>query len=160
MLVDGGIGLVARYRLTQEARFAEHVAYVAEHGLEAVVALVRSGKQTFSQDPRVGPWVAVLRNDPAFPARYVERNAGEYLALVEQMAAGLFDRDTVPGPRAEELLALELPALVVPGHDTSHATSAARYLEECLEGSEYWDVQPEEQTADNAPARILEFLQQ
>ena len=149
-----------KYRLTQRARFAEHVAYVAEHGLEAVVALAGSGEQTFSQDPRVGPWVAVLRNDPAFAARYVERNAGEYLALVELMAAGLFDRDTVPGPRAEELLALELPALVVPGHDTSHATSAARYLEECLEGSEYWDVPPEEQTAENAPARVLDFLQQ
>jgi len=149
-----------RYRLTQQARFAEHVAYVAEHGLEAVVALAGSGEQTFSQDPRVGPWVAVLRNDPAFAARYVERNAGEYLALVEQMAAGLFDRDTVPGPRAEELLALELPALVVPGHDTSHATSAARYLEECLEGSEYWDVPPEAQTAETAPARVLDFLQQ
>src|SRR5213082_697883 len=72
-----------RYRLTQEARFAEHAAYVAEHGLEAVVALAGSSEQTFSQDPRVGPWVAVLRNDPAFAARYVERNAGEYLALVE-----------------------------------------------------------------------------
>src|SRR5207249_7923526 len=64
--------------------------------------------------------------DPAFPARYLERNAGEYLALVEQMAAGLFDRDTVPGPSPEELLALELQALVVPGHDSSHATSAAQ----------------------------------
>jgi hypothetical protein len=55
---------------------------------------------------------------------------------------------------------LEVPALVVPGHDPSHATSGARYLEECLPQSQYWDVLPEEQTADNAPGRLLEFLQQ
>ena len=82
------------------------------------------------------------------------------VAIVADMGRTLFDRDTVPGAEPEDLLRLEIPALVVPGRDPNHATSAARYLEECLEGSEYWDVQPEEQTADNAPARILEFLQQ
>jgi pimeloyl-ACP methyl ester carboxylesterase len=148
-----------RYRLTQEARFAEHVAYVTEQGLEQVVALAKEGEQTFSQDPRVGPWVSVVRSDPAFAARYVELNAGEYSALVEQMAAGLFDRDTVPGPGPEQLLALEIPALIVPGHDASHATSAARYLEECLNGSDYWDAPPEEQTEETAPPRILAFLE-
>jgi pimeloyl-ACP methyl ester carboxylesterase len=148
-----------RYRLTQEDRFAEHVAYVAEHGLEAVVAIAKKSEQTFAQDPRVGPWVSVLRNDPVFAGGYVERNAGEYCALVEQMVAGLFDRDTVPGAEPEQLLGLELPALIVPGHDAAHATSAARYLEECLNGSEYWDVPPEAQTAETAPARVLGFLQ-
>jgi hypothetical protein len=54
---------------------------------------------------------------------------------------------------------LDLPALVVPGRDASHATSAARYLEECLPRSEYWDVLPEAQTEQTAPARVLEFLE-
>jgi len=54
---------------------------------------------------------------------------------------------------------LEIPALIVPGRDPSHATSAARYLEECLPRSEYWDVRPEGQTADTAPARLLQFLE-
>ena len=40
----------------------------------------------------------------------------------------------------------------------AHATSAARYFEECLRGSEYWDVAPEAQTAANVPARLLAFL--
>jgi hypothetical protein len=74
------------------------------------------------------------------------------------MGRTLFDRDTVPGPEPEELMALDIPALVVPGRDPNHATSAARYLEECLPRSEYWDVLPEHQTADNAPQRVLEFL--
>jgi hypothetical protein len=55
-------------------------------------------------------------------------------------------------------LALDIPALIVPGQDASHATSAARYLEECLPSSQYWDVPVGDQTEENAPARILEFL--
>jgi pimeloyl-ACP methyl ester carboxylesterase len=147
-----------RYRMTQQARFAEHRAFAEEHGLEAVVELAREQDATFAQDPRLGPWASVLRRDPAFARRYVEHPVGEYDALVTRMAAGLFDRDTVPGPPAEELMALGVPALVVPGRDPSHATSAARYLEKCLEGSEYWDVPPEQQTEATAPARVLAFL--
>jgi len=54
---------------------------------------------------------------------------------------------------------LDIPALVVPGHDASHATSAARYLEECLPRSEYWDVAVGQQTEAQTNARILEFLE-
>jgi hypothetical protein len=50
--------------------------------------------------------------------------------------------------------------LIVPGQDASHATSAARYLQECLPRSEYWDVPVAEQGEANTPARILEFLDQ
>ena len=67
-------------------------------------------------------------------------------------------RDTSPGAEPEDLMRLDIPALVVPGRDASHATSAARYVEECLPKSEYWDVPPAEQTEATAPARILKFL--
>ena len=70
----------------------------------------------------------------------------------------LIDRDTVPGAEPEDLMRLHIPALIVPGKDKAHATSAARYLEECLPASEYWDVLPEEQTEATAPARIIDFL--
>ncbi|HEY6016290.1 MAG TPA: alpha/beta hydrolase [Gaiellaceae bacterium] len=148
-----------RYRITQHARFAEHAAYAAEHGLAAVVELAAAGGQTFAQDPRLGPWVSVLRSNPRFAEEYAQQDPGAYHTLVAETAARLFDRDTVPGPEPERLLALETRALVVPGHDPSHATSAARYLEECLE-AEYWDVPPEEQTEATAPPRILDFLEQ
>jgi pimeloyl-ACP methyl ester carboxylesterase len=148
-----------RYRITQHARFAEHAAFVAENGLEAVVSLATSDDKSFSQDPRVGPWASVLRTDPSFAAEYAAGDPKRYVALVSELGRALFDRDTVPGPEAEQLLELDIPALVVPGHDASHATSAARYLEECLERSEYWDVPVEAQTEETAPARLLEFLQ-
>jgi pimeloyl-ACP methyl ester carboxylesterase len=149
-----------RYRMTQHARFAEHLEFVATDGLAGVAAVARSSDSTFSQDPRVGPWASVIRTDPEFVEGYVRHDVADYRELVGAMARTLFDRDTVPGAEPEALMELELPALVVPGHDPSHATSAARYLEECLNGSEYWDVPPEAQTAETAPARLLAFLQE
>ena len=56
------------------------------------------------------------------------------------MRDALFDRDTAPGAEPEDLMRLDIPALIVPGHDAAHATSAARYLEECLPRAEYWDA--------------------
>jgi len=140
-----------RYRMTQHSRFDEHVAFVRDTGLAAVVSLARTSDSTFAQDPRLGPWAAVVTPD---------LDQADYLDAASATCRALFDRDTVPGPPPERLMALDLPALVVPGHDPSHATSAARYLEECLAGSEYWDVMPDDQTAENAPKRVLEFLAQ
>ena len=82
-----------------------------------------------------------------------------YTQLVAGMARGLFDRDTAPGAEPEDMLRLDIPALVVPGRDATHATSAARYLEECLPKAQYWDVPVGGQTEETAPARMLEFLE-
>jgi pimeloyl-ACP methyl ester carboxylesterase len=148
-----------RYRMTQRARFAEHLEYVAQHGLGAVVALAASGDESFANDPRVGPWASVIRTDAAFADEYARLDADSYRTIVDELARTLFDRDTVPGAEPEELMQLQIPTFVVPGQDANHATSAARYLEECLPRSEYWDVPVDEQTEATAPARVLEFLQ-
>ena len=55
-------------------------------------------------------------------------------------------------------MALKVPAIIIPGHDVAHATSAARYLEECLPEGEYWDVAVEQQTPEAVRERILGFL--
>jgi pimeloyl-ACP methyl ester carboxylesterase len=147
-----------RYRMRQHARFATHATYVEQHGLAAVVELARSHQDGFTKDPRVGPWVTVIRTDEEFAARYARHDQEDYLLLVRGIARLQFDRDTVPGAEPEDLLRLDVPALVVPGQDASHATSAARYLQECLPRAEYWDVPVSEQTERTAPARVLEFL--
>jgi pimeloyl-ACP methyl ester carboxylesterase len=147
-----------RYRMTQHDRFGRHLAYVASHGLAAVVELAHETGSSFTQDPRVGPWCTVIRNDPAFAKSYADGDAGRYATLVTGMARLLFDRDTVPGAEPEDLLRLDIPALIVPGEDASHAPSAARYLQECLPRAEFWDMPVAEQTATTAPTRILEFL--
>jgi hypothetical protein len=84
--------------------------------------------------------------------------AANYEKTVEQMCGNLFDRDTSPGAEPEALMKLDIPALVIPGKDESHATSAARYLEECLPGSQYWDVPPERQTEGESAEKLLLFL--
>jgi pimeloyl-ACP methyl ester carboxylesterase len=147
-----------RYRMKQHARFEQHLAFVDEHGLEAVADLARSSGATFTKDPRVGPWNSVLRSDDAFAAAYGKSDPARYRVTVAGMVRVMFDRDTVPGAEPEDLLTLDVPALVVPGQDESHAPSAARYLEECLPRVEFWDVPVAEQTEQTAPARILAFL--
>ena len=148
----------ARYRINGQLRFAQHLAFVQQHGLAEVLTLARSGSKSFGEDPRGGPWVSVLRHDAAFAAAYVQQDLERYKSAVTGMARALLDRDTAPGAEPEDLLRLDIPALVIPGRDASHATSAARYLEECLPRSEYWDLAPAEQTESNAPQRILQFL--
>jgi pimeloyl-ACP methyl ester carboxylesterase len=148
----------AKYRLQGHARFSEHAAFVQQYGLAAVVTLARESNKSFGADPRGGPWVAVLRRDVAFADAYARLDPNEYRMLLSESARTLFDRDTAPGAEPEDLMRLDLPALVVPGRDHAHAISAARYLEECLPRAEYWDTPVEAQTEATAPVRVLEFL--
>ena len=148
----------AKYRLNGHQRFAEHLAFVHQYGLDAVVALVAKDGKPFGGDPRGGPWASVLKHDSAFTERYARQNVDHYKLIVSGMSRTLLDRDTAPGAEPEDLLRLNVPALVVPGRDASHATSAARYLEECVPGAEYWDMPAADQTDANAPQRLLEFL--
>ena len=149
----------AKYRLSSHQRFAEHLAFVQQNGLDAVVALVQKDGKAFGADPRGGPWASVIKADPAFAASYAKQNVDQYKLIVASVARTLFDRDTAPGAEPEDLMRLDIPALIVPGRDAAHATSAARYLEECLPRSEYWDVPVAGQTEEATNERVLEFLQ-
>lgn len=148
----------AHFRIRGHQRFATHLDFVDEQGLPGVVELARSTDTGFGKDPRVGPWAPVIRRDPQFAAEYARLKVDEYKKIVATLPRTLMDRDTAPGAEPEELMELSSPALIVPGKDIAHATSAARYLEECLQASEYWDVLPDEQTEANTPARIIDFL--
>jgi len=148
----------AKFRIRGHGRFAAHLALVDQAGLEGVVALVRNTDASFSQDPRVGPWAPVIRSDPAFAAEYARTNVERYKAIVTANVNTLIDRDTAPGATPEALMAIDIPALIVPGKDDAHATSAARYLEECLPRAEYWDLPPSAQTEASVPQRLIDFL--
>jgi pimeloyl-ACP methyl ester carboxylesterase len=147
-----------KYRLSSHMRMAQHLAYVQDAGMQAVVDLVLETGKPFNADPRGGPWAAVLKSDTEFAKHYAAMDAGKYKLLVAGMARTLFDRDTAPGAEPEDMMQLNSPALVVPGNDDFHATSAARYLHECLPGSDYWDMPVDGQTAEASSAKVLEFL--
>jgi pimeloyl-ACP methyl ester carboxylesterase len=148
----------AKYRINGQQRFATHLAYVGQHDLQEVVALATGTDKNFGADPRVGPWASVIRHDRAFAESYARQDADNYKLIVSGMARTLFDRDTAPGAEPEDMLRLNIPALIIPGQDASHATSAARYLEECLLWAEYWDVPVAGQTVESTAPRLLEFL--
>ena len=148
----------ARFRIKGHGRFAEHLDLLEKEGLAGVVDLALKTELGFGKDPRIGPWAPVIRSDPEFAAAYAAMDVNRYKEIVAAMPRTLLDRDTVPGAEPEDLLRLDIPALIVPGKDMVHTTSAARYLEECLPRSEYWDILPDDQTEENVPARLLEFL--
>src|SRR5207248_2750225 len=72
----------AKYRINGHLRFAEHLAYVRQHGLEQVVSLAKSGDKSFGQDPRGGPWVSVLRRDGQFAASYVRQDVDRHMHMM------------------------------------------------------------------------------
>ena len=148
----------APYRISSHARFAEHLAFVSQAGLDSVVSLVRADGKPFSLDSRGGPWASVIKRDEGFAHACAQQDVRTYAAIVAAMRDNLFDRDTAPGARPEDLLRLDIPALIVPGRDKTHATSAARYLEECLPRADYWDVAVEDQTEAAVAPRLLAFL--
>ena len=148
----------AKYRINGHLRFAQHLVYVQQHGLAEVVKLVCASGKSFGEDPRGGPWASVIRQDSAFADAYAAQDVERYRLIVTAMARTLLDRDTAPGAEPEDLMRLDMPALIVPGRDPAHATSAARYLEECLPRADYWDVPVAGQTEETVPARIIEFL--
>ncbi len=148
----------AKYRIKSRARFTDHVAFVRESGLHAAAALVQKEGKAFNADPRGGPWASPIRTDARFATAFQSMNRGVYTSIVKGMRDALFDRDTSPGATPEDLFKLDIPAYIVPGRDESHATSAARYLEECLPKSQYWDVPPEHQTEAASAPRLIEFL--
>lgn len=145
-----------RWKANSRERFARHAALVRERGLVGVVERARE-KGSFWQDPESGPWAPCIARDARFAEAFASQDQQRYLGIVEASGRVLFDRDTAPGAEPEEIMGIKAPALIVPGDDPSHATSAAHYLRECLPNAEYWNVMPPEQRTEKVCDRILEF---
>ena len=147
-----------KWRQNGLERFQQHVDFLKANGLAAVVDLARE-QGSFWVSPQAGPWASTILSDPDFAANFASQDQDRYLAMVGLMGQMLFDRDTATGPEPQELLALKVPVVIIPGADAAHATSAARYLQECLEGSLYHDVPVDEQTPDRVRQWIIEFIE-
>lgn len=46
-----------------------------------------------------------------------------YVGLAAASGRTLFDRDSPPGAEPEEIMAIKLPAVIIPGDDPAHAIS-------------------------------------
>ncbi len=145
-----------RWKANGRHRFSRHIAFVREKGLRAVIERARETK-SFWDDPEAGPWAPCIARDDGFARSFTALDQDRYLGIVAASGPGLFDRDTAPGAEPEEIVGVKAPALIVPGDDPSHATSAAHYLRECLPNAEFWNVMPPEQSTERVCDRILQF---
>ena len=145
-----------RWRIASQARFVTHLSFVRERGLRGGVDRASKGT-TFWTDPESGPWASVIARDNAFAERFVDEDPERYMGIIGTSGPDLFDRDTATGATAEEVMGIKAPAIIMPGDDSSHATSGAHYLRECLPNNEFWNVMPPEQTTENVCERAIEF---
>ncbi len=144
------------WKVTARGRFQQHRDFVAEKGLQAVVDIAHE-KPGFWAEPKGGLWSAVLAHDDTFARQFVAQDADRYMAISDVSARTLFDRDTAPGCEPEELRAMKLPALIIPGDDPAHATSAAHYLRECLPQQEFWNIAVADQDAETIAKGLIDF---
>jgi pimeloyl-ACP methyl ester carboxylesterase len=147
-----------RWKVSGLERFARHYKFARQNGLSGVVERARTGK-SFWLDPEAGPWASVIARNNEFAAGFASQDLERYLGMIATSARSLFDRDTATGAEPEELLGIKAPALIIPGDDSSHATSGAHYLRECLPKAEFWNVMPPDQSTRKVCDRLLSFMQ-
>ena len=145
-----------RWKSASQARFARHLSFARENGLQGVVDRAAKGT-TFWTDPESGPWASIIARDSAFAEQFAAQDPDRYMGIIATSGPDLFDRDTATGATAEEVMGIKAPAVIMPGDDPSHATSGAHYLRECLPNGEFWNVMPPDQTTANVCERALEF---
>jgi pimeloyl-ACP methyl ester carboxylesterase len=136
--------------------FRRHIAFVRANGFAAVVERAPKG-DNFFLDPEIGPWGSPAAIDPAFAQELMKQDIERYVGIVERSRDALFP-DTMPaGATAEELMRIEVPALVMSGNDWAHAVSAAWAMKELMPRAEIWDCLPPNQTGANTLEQILRF---
>jgi pimeloyl-ACP methyl ester carboxylesterase len=145
-----------RWKVNSQERFMRHGNFARQNGLSGVVERARGGK-SFWTDSESGPWATAIAKDTGFADRFASQDLERYLSLIITSGRGMFDRDTATGAEPEEVMGVKAPALIIPGDDQSHATSAAHYLRELLPKSEFCNVMPPEQTTQKICHRVLEF---
>jgi hypothetical protein len=148
-----------RWKVNSRERFTRHYNFTKQNGLGAVIARARGGK-SFWMEPEGGPWAAEIARSEEFAELFASQNLERYLGIVFTTGQTLFDRDTAPGAEPEEVMGVDLPALIIPGDDSSHATSGAHYLRELLPKADFWNVMPPQQTTQKVCNRLLEFCRE
>lgn len=137
--------------------YNRHIEFVRQNGLAAAAARAPAGKN-FWLDPEAGPWASQNANDPEFAAAYVKHDVAKYLEICAHSRDALYG-DTMPsGATGAELMNIKTPALILPGADASHATSAAWAMKELMPNAEFWNVLPPHQNGANVLACLLDYV--
>ena len=136
--------------------FRRHMDFARANGLAAVVARAPRG-ENFWVDPEIGPWGSPAAVYPEFARELVKQDVERYLDFCARSRDAIFN-DTMPsGASGEELMRIEVPALIMSGADSRHTRSASWALRELMPQSELWEVTPPHQTGQNTLEQILRF---
>jgi pimeloyl-ACP methyl ester carboxylesterase len=136
--------------------FRRHAEFVRAQGLAAVVERAPRG-ENFWLDPEIGPWGSPAAIYPEFASEFIKQDVDRYLEICAKSRDAIFN-DTMPsGASGEELMRIEVPALILSGADSRHTVSASWTLKELMPRSERWEVLPPHQTGENTLEQILRF---
>lgn len=136
--------------------FKRHMDFVREHGLAAVVERAPRG-ENFWLDPEIGPWGSPAAVYADFAADLQRQDPRRYLDVCAHSRDAIFN-DTMPsGASGDELMRIQIPALIMSGADGRHTRSAAWALKELMPQAQLWEVLPPHQTGQNTLEQILRF---
>ena len=129
--------------------FNGHIQYVRRHGLADVAEQAKKEKSFWRGNPAGGPWAWLISADAEFAATFVKQDVESYVRIVEQSRDSLFN-DTMPsGASGEELIAMKIPAFIMPGDDPAHSYSGAQALRELMPQVKLSPLMPPQQNAQN-----------
>ena len=127
--------------------FNDHIAFTRQHGLAATVERAKKTQSFWRGEPEGGPWSGVIASDPAFAQSFVRQDLTRYLEIVAQSRDNLFS-DTMPsGATGEQLMAMKIPAFIMPGDDPAHSYSSAQALRELMPQVTLSPLMPPQQNA-------------
>ena len=139
--------------------FRRHMDFVRANGLDAVIERAPRG-ENFWLDPEIGPWGSPAAVYPEFTAELAKQDRVNYLKVCARSRDAIFN-DTMPsGASGDELMRIQVPALIMSGADSRHTRSAAWALAELMPKAEMWDLYPPQQNGQNTLDRILRFTSQ
>ena len=113
------------------ANFYHHIAFAREHGLLRVAELARKSGM-FWITPEAGPWSSLIAADDLFVQSFVRQDLDRYLEIVAQSRDNLFSDAAPSGVTGSQLMAMQIPAFIMPGDDALHAKSSAHVLRELI----------------------------
>lgn len=128
------------------SNFDRHIAFAREHGLSGVAERAKQSR-LFWSEPEAGPWASVLASDTAFAESFVRQDLDRYLEVLAQSRDNLFNDTMPPGATGEQLMAMNVPAFIMPGDDVLHLTSCAYALRELMPQAKLSPLMPPQQNA-------------
>lgn len=139
---------VGGFRWLNKGRFNfdRHIAFAREHGLSGVAERAKQSR-LFWSEPEAGPWASVLASDAAFAESFVHQDLGRYLEVLAQSRDHLFNDAMFSGATGEQLMAMNVPAFIMPGDDALHSTSCAYALRELMPQAKLAPLMPLHQNA-------------